>query len=195
MTTMKRNLLTLTMPTFQGCSCHRKTKIKVLVVLYLTLLVHSTSGQQGFKPDGADEEETNWDRFDKEYGIAPKRDDVTGNPRGKAGKSGIVISDEEYLSENFTLSPGNRDSGIEVCCNFLALLCKLYGGLIWVTFRPSVSLSLDNNSYLGKYYSHDSENLPQYRALIGAYIGKIPTTLSEVYFYFTSKLGSSYLGK
>ncbi len=121
MTTMKRNFLTLTMPTLQGCSCHRKTKIKVLVVLYLTLLVHSTSAQQGFKPDIPDEEETNWDRFDKEYGIAPKRDGVTGNPRGKAGKSGIVISDDEYLSENFTLSPGNRDSGIDIC-NFFKIL-------------------------------------------------------------------------
>ncbi len=37
---------------------------------------------------------------------------------------------------------------------------------------PSVCLSvcpsLDNNSYLGKYYSYESETLQQYKALIGA---------------------------
>ncbi len=117
---MKRNLLTFRMPTFQGCSCHRKTYIKVLVVLYLTLLVNSASGQDGFKSDG-EEEETNWDAFDKKYGIEPKHNDPTGIPLGKTGKLGAGISDGDYLSENFTLSPGKRDSGMDVYKTFLVV--------------------------------------------------------------------------
>ena len=47
------------------------------------------------------------------------------------------------------------------------------------SFRPTVIIH-DNNSYLEKYYSYESETLPQYKALIAAY-RKIPITLSEVY--------------
>ena len=44
----------------------------------------------------------------------------------------------------------------------------------------SVGLSLDNNSYLRKYYRYESETLPQDKAFIGA-LKNIPTTLSEIY--------------
>ncbi len=64
----------------------------------------------------------------------------------------------------------------------------------WAHMHLSVCLSLDNNSYLGKYYSYESETLPQYKALIGAYRKNTRYTLGSI-FLINEKLGSSYLGK
>ncbi len=41
--------------------------------------------------------------------------------------------------------------------------------LLCITFCPFFRPSLENNPYLGKYYSYESETLPQYEGLIGAY--------------------------
>ena len=69
--------------------------------------------------------------------------------------------------------------------HFWAHLCILHGGLICIAFCPSVCpsvcLSLDNNSYLGKYYSYESETLPQYKALIGAYRKNTYYTLGSIF--------------
>ena len=46
---------------------------------------------------------------------------------------------------------------------------------------PSVRLSLDYNSYLGKYYSYESETLPQYKGLIGAYRKNTYYTLGSIF--------------
>ncbi len=45
----------------------------------------------------------------------------------------------------------------------------------------SVCPSLDNNSYLGKYYSYESETLPQYKAFIGAYRKNTYYTLGSIF--------------
>ena len=68
------------------------------------------------------------------------------------------------------------------------------GSYALLSVGRSVRPSLDNNSYIRKYYSYDSETFPQYKTHIDAY-RKRPITLSEVYFLLTIKLGSSYLGK
>ncbi len=47
---------------------------------------------------------------------------------------------------------------------------------------PSVTLPLDNNSFLRKYYSYESEASPQHKSLL-------PITLSEVHFQSTGELG------
>ena len=47
---------------------------------------------------------------------------------------------------------------------------------------PSVRLSLDINSYLGKYYSYESETLPQYIALIGVFGKNTYYTLGSIFF-------------
>ncbi len=44
--------------------------------------------------------------------------------------------------------------------------------LMSLSVRLFVRLSLDNNSYLGKYYSYESETLPHYGALKRAYYRK-----------------------
>ncbi len=44
----------------------------------------------------------------------------------------------------------------------------------------SVCLSLDNNSYLRKYYSYESETLPDYKAFIGAYRKNTYYTLRSI---------------
>ena len=49
-----------------------------------------------------------------------------------------------------------------------------------LSVRLSVRLSLDNNSYLGKYYSYESETLPQYKAFIGAYRKNTNYTLGSI---------------
>ncbi len=47
----------------------------------------------------------------------------------------------------------------------------------------SVSLSLDNNSYLRKYYSYKSETLPHYKAFIGTYGKNTYYTLGSIFLF------------
>ncbi len=51
----------------------------------------------------------------------------------------------------------------------------------FLSVRPSVRPSLDNNSYLGKYYSYESEILSQYKALMGAYRKNTDYTLGSIF--------------
>ncbi len=66
-----------------------------------------------------------------------------------------------------------------------ANLCILHGGLLCITFCPpvcpSVTLPLDNNSYLHKYYSYESETSPQHKDFLCASWKNTNYTLRSIF--------------